>query len=77
MHTSEALLTRSGNPTTLLDVTMCVMAYKELESMGKEIWDDFNEAILLRRTALEVTPSLCRLSVEKAWDFLYQWIFSY
>lgn len=72
-----ALLTSSGNPTTLHDVTRGVMAYKELESMGKEIWNKLNEAILLRRTALEVTPALCRLSVDKVRYFLYQGNFNY
>ncbi|PQE26085.1 is centromere binding at prophase protein [Rutstroemia sp. NJR-2017a BBW] len=60
--------THDDNPTTLLDVSKCVMAYKELESMGKEMWDELYEAILLRRTGLEVTPSLFRLSVGKFID---------
>ncbi|KAB8305171.1 hypothetical protein EYC80_004461 [Monilinia laxa] len=68
VHPGEGSITihkeLDGISTSLEDVSIGLMRFKELDTFGKELWDKLNESIVQRRTGLESTFLLFKISIE-------------
>ncbi|QSZ29804.1 hypothetical protein DSL72_004322 [Monilinia vaccinii-corymbosi] len=53
-----------GISTSLEDVAIGLMRFKELDTFGKDLWEKLYEAIVQRRTGLQLTSSPFKISIE-------------
>lgn len=68
VHPGEGSITihkeLNGISTSLEDVAIGLMRFKELDTFGKDLWEKLNESIVQLRTGLESTFLLFKISIE-------------